>query len=394
MAQTAQLEIPSAFGEPALAPTGVHTRDQNSKVPLEYTVKYLNYLPVDVTIVWRNGMKFKLPRQFNEQSQCLVVRIEIRIPSLVEINADRLLHVIDKHCTAEMRLLKTAMSPQAQPTQFNHWGVTRGGNVHLEYSLSLEDLEDYGGTLYFHELDNVVSLLPYDSVPDHPYSENSLTSTICMKGVPEADNQFGFSIQIVDNKGKEGDRYTNVAGKVFRIPAMKVPGMMDGVYVAWNGAVTSEQAMSQKGSQRFTFEQADEEYRLYRSYAQALNANEDLLIEKKEALANKQLELEKLKAEGAAAKLKGEQDLLKATEKYTKLEAKLKEAQLRRDEVQRELDAKAKEASHRSEMQRMEHKDHYERRSYDRKDSSEAVKFLPGLIVGIGAVFIALKSLF
>jgi hypothetical protein len=343
--------------------------------------------------VWRNGLKFKLPRQFNEQSQCLVVRVEIRMPSLVEINADRLLHVIDKHCTAELRLLKTALSPQAQSAQPNSWAINRGGSLHLEYSLSLAELEDYGGTLYFHELDDVVSMLPYDDVPDHPYSENSLTSTICMQGVPETNTQFGFAVKIVDNKGKEGDRFINVAGKVFRIPAMKVAGMMDGVYISWSGGVTSEQAIAQRGEQRFTFEQADSEYRLYRSYSQALNANEDVLLERKEALANKQLELEQLKSDVAAAKLKGEQELLKQQEKYSKLEAKLKEAQSKRDELQRDLDAKAKEAQHRSEMQRMEQKDLYEKRSYDRKDSSEAVKFLPGLIVGIGAVFIALKSL-
>lgn len=39
-------------------------------------------------------------------------------------------------------------------------------------------------------------------------------------------------------------------------------------------------------------------------------------------------------------------------------------------------------------------KDHYEDKSYVRKESSEAVKFIPGIIVGIGAIFMAMRSIF
>jgi len=45
------------------------------------------------------------------------------------------------------------------------------------------------------------------------------------------------------------------------------------------------------------------------------------------------------------------------------------------------------------ERERAQMKDDYERKSHERKDHSESLKFLPTIIVGIGAIMVAIKTL-
>ena len=62
------------------------------------------------------------------------------------------------------------------------------------------------------------------------------------------------------------------------------------------------------------------------------------------------------------------------------------------DTLRREAEAKQLKLEEEAEKRRVEMKDLYEERSQRRKDSGESLKFLPNLIIGLGAVFLAIRS--
>jgi hypothetical protein len=64
--------------------------------------------------------------------------------------------------------------------------------------------------------------------------------------------------------------------------------------------------------------------------------------------------------------------------------AKEREAELNREK--QELERARAEAEFQEKQRRAALNDHYEQRSHERKDYSEGLKFLPTLLIGLGAV--------
>lgn len=59
-----------------------------------------------------------------------------------------------------------------------------------------------------------------------------------------------------------------------------------------------------------------------------------------------------------------------------------------------ESQAELERVRQKEELERQRIKDYYEDRAFSRKDNNEALKIIPSIVVGIGAVFMAIKSIF
>jgi hypothetical protein len=192
---------------------------------------------------------------------------------------------------------------------------------------------------------------------------------------------FRYSIEIIDNAGKFGDRYLNIGNKVYRAPAQKDHERRDGVYVVSNEPVEGQIEMSERKVQLYSFEQAKEQLGLYRTPEEAMNLG-DVSQAKKEELLNLEHQIQVEKAELARERQQHEKEMLDK-------EKALKEAEEARDRNARVIDEMRSEQEHRQKLERERVKDYYEDRSYERKDSNETLKFLPTLILGIGAAVAA-----
>lgn len=380
MTQVAHVETPSVFGNPLQNHDG-HRRMYNQRPSIETRLKIINYTSQDLTVGYRNGAKFRVPKQYDREHQSLILRWEISAPSLVEINAQHLLSVVQEQCSAELELLRTTLKPRLE--QYN--SLLGGLELTIDYSISIPELRSYGGTVYFHEVDLLISVLDQEDAPEHPYSALGMTAAIPVDH-RQPNGRFGFSMEIVDNLGQAGDRYINIGGKVFKIAAKADPRRMDGAYVSWNMGVSGRLDIPQEKAKRYDMSDADVEFKLFRTYAEAANFG-DLDTGRKEELAQLEHNNAVAKLELLNVKAAGEQKALR-------LESELKEATVRYDALKADRDEILSKLKHKQTLEELQLKDHYDRKSYVRKDGSEVLKVLPAVIVGIGAVFMALRSFF
>jgi len=383
MTSSAQIEVPSVWGEPNISTDGVLKTAKHKKY-FEVRTAPLNFTSQDLTIGYRNGLKINLPKQWDPDHQSqLVVRTELIISNLVEINLNHLLSVVDEQCSSEMKLIKAKIqlpdSSNPYRREFESTIIT------LDYSISIPELKSFGGSVYFHDLDLMISQLPVEEAPDHPYSERGMARQQCID-VNRHHNRFGFSIEIVDNQGAIGERYINVGGQVSRIPATVNFKKMDGIYISWNQSVKGR--LDKPDTQVRCFEPAiaDAEFRLFKTYGEALSYGNGDEARKKE-LADIEFQTASIKARAAAEKAELDR-------KNQQLDFDLKQLQHQFDMLKAERDEILSQQSHRMEIEKQKIRDYYESRSYDRKDSSEVVKFLPAIITGVGAIILAIKAFF
>lgn len=377
------------FGAPVLHQTGFNkpTRAHNS--PVEITESYFNYTRTPLSIVKRNGLIIPLPPEplmgFDEN---LIVRVEfvIRHATLPDIRRQLgLLEEADEEALKQLRyaLENSAISP-----------IAPGVKITLDYPLSLAELKKYGGTVYYGELDLVASIDPPETVIPHPHSEKGRKAKIAASVVGATKSEaFGYSIYIVDNFGKYGPRYVNIGSKVYRVNSIRDNAQKDGIYVVAPQPVEGDIDSVGEDIVRYDFEGAEDSVGLYRTYDEAASLG-DLSTARKRSLAELEQsnlvltrDLANMKNQQAIDSVKRDQELAEVTERHNREKLALEE-RIRKDEVH------AKEREAELERKRQELKDYYEERSLARKDSSETMKVLPAIIVGVGAVAAVLLKLF
>jgi septal ring factor EnvC (AmiA/AmiB activator) len=144
----------------------------------------------------------------------------------------------------------------------------------------------------------------------------------------------------------------------------------------------------------YTFESAEAELMLFSSEAEALNLGNQVEAKRRE--------FEELQHEQRVTMLRLENDHKKSIQLMELELAKQKQekadrenelakeiSRLKKSEYALEKEATKREAKYAKEKAKRdarmnEDKDYYERRSYDRKDSSEVIKWLPAAVVGVG----------
>jgi hypothetical protein len=362
------------FGDVQISPVRPQDRKINHS-PIETRLTYLNHTNHPITVEWRSGLKCVLRPEPNFETNKLIVRVEITIHPQVKLDIQRVLSAVTDAASAEMKAMRTSFNLSLKA---GHYGSIV---MILDYSLTVEQLRQFGGSVYYHEVDCVFSLLSLEHSPPHPHSPAG--RNLCLIDADGDGNMTGFrySIEIIDNAGKFGDRYLNIGNKVYRAPAQKDHERRDGVYVVSNEPVEGQIEMSERKVQLYSFEQAKEQLGLYRTPEEAMNLG-DVSQAKKEELLNLEHQIQVEKAELARERQQHEKEMLDK-------EKALKEAEEARDRNARVIDEMRSEQEHRQKLERERVKDYYEDRSYERKDSNETLKFLPTLILGIGAAVAA-----
>lgn len=345
--------------------------------PIEYRVSYINNLPIPLVVEWRSGFKFTLPAQPCMTSNRLIVRVEIYIHHSVKVDIQRILSMVDENSSPELKVMREAFVHQVQNNRYG------GARLVLDYPLTLQQLQDYGGTVYYSELDCLFSLCSFDEAPPHPYGVHGRQQSLIEVSASEVLGcGFGYSVDVVDTCGKYGDRYINIGGKIYRIPAVKDPTRRDGIYVVSNAPVQGEYGVMTPLVNHYPFEGAETTLGLYRTAEEAEQLGDASAARKKElAQLEHQLILQRTELQSA----KNEHEL-----QMVEMDREVKRLQRESAESQAELER----VRQKEELERQRIKDYYEDRAFSRKDNNEALKIIPSIVVGIGAVFMAIKSIF
>jgi hypothetical protein len=368
--------IPTHFGDARVA--AVRPGEARTHSPIECRTHYVNNLSVDVTVVLRSGLRFRLEPVPNMSSNRLIIRTTVTVDQTVRNDVERVLSTVNEHSTAEMQAMRNAFVQQNQGNTY------RGATMILDYPLSFDELRSYGGSIYHKELDCVVSLRGLDEAPLHPHSEAGIRSqTVIGSPVEHGGPSFAYAVEIVDNFGREGPRYMNMSGQIYKITPKKDPERRDGIYIVTNKPNTGD--IDTDGvicNTHYPFSLAESDLGLYKSYSEALNLG-DISTARKEELANLEHTNRVLAAEMQGLRQQHEREMIEQQNNLKRLE-------LERDR----LSLTIAEQEQKMARERLELKDHYEKLSYERKDSSEILKVLPSIVVGIGAIFMAIKTFY
>lgn len=343
------------------------THALNERSQVEQHVQYINHLSSDVTVVGRNGVPFTLPPTGRRHDEFLI-RITYRIDPSVKVDqANQFNRYANDN--AEGRALREAIALLESgklPT------VMGKREFSLEYRVTRNEIVENGGVLYLADLDLVVSAVRDPSVAIHPYSSASSRYRLIESEVNVNNTEsFGYAMYLVSNDGAVKDKFVNIGGEVYRVPSVKNQSLRDGVYICSSGPVTNDVRFPMPREIHYTFEKAKQELRLYETVEEASALGD--------ALAARELELEEVKLAYKELEHKHKQEKLAFEAEY---ETRKKQLEMENMERQRSMQV----VEHDRQMRQMREKDIYESRSTARKDSSEAIKFIPVAIGGALAI--------
>ncbi len=380
-------QLSSHFGTPFLYQNGLKKPAHSS--PIEITESYFNHTRTNLTIVKRNGLIVPLPSEntfgFEEK---LGIRVEFRIKNGALAEIKKQLNLLDAQDDDALKLLRDAIENSKVSAVVGHVKIV------LEYPLTLEELKKYGGTVYYAELDVVISTQSPSTVVPHPHSERGRRSNIATSLVGDKQvGGFAYSVFVVDSHGQYGPRFLNIGGKVYRVTPIVDYSQKDGVYVTSTKPADGDLFSPGEDIMHYSFEAAEESIGLFRTYDEAFNLG-DLGTARKEQLAS--IEQENLVLQKDLTVVKNTISLAEA-EHQREMQAVVAQharEKLEIEERRAEIELTLKKQEEESDKRRTEMKDYYEHRSLNRKDTSEMVKILPAIVIGVGAVAALLFKVF
>lgn len=202
--------------------------------------------------------------------------------------------------------------------------------------------------LYIEALDIVISIYISGNPTDviHPHS---VDGNIILSNVSDVEF-FKYQIEIFDPRNRIGNRYINVGGKVHTVPVSRNSNKPEGVYVT---SITGA-GINNVDVEFYTLEEACELPFLHRSYDEADAFGSDT------AAIKRAHELRVLNHKGDIAE---------------------------KDERKSIIDEVMSQLKHQRDLDSLYEKDRYDRRSSERRDFAELLKWLP-IVISLVSVFI------
>lgn len=385
------------FGTPIVR-AGVYPSERPYDLsPVEIKQEFINELHETVTIVLRNGLPFQIRGKKGQARRRLTVRYTIIISGEAMHETANVLAQITNKSPMTMRVLKQAYESHARNYSPNQPIV-----LNLEYVITREDLRKYGNSLYHHGLDCWISTVESAGYAVHPYSEEGMLQGTIWNNTPEPVKNGGalYAVEIVDNLGVFGDRYLNIANEIYPVRAKKDPARTDGVYITRTLPSEGELGTGEIASAHWPFSTEDgvtfdfTRFHLYRTYTDAKTLG-DIASARKEELQHKDHELQLGRKELEGLKQEAERDK-QDFEREKQIWEREKQGFVRerdeREERIKELNDERERIKHDLMMEKMRKEHRYEERSAQRKDTSEMIKIMPALILGVAAVITAIIS--
>ncbi len=400
----------------------------NDRPTASMTRSYSHNLPYSIWVVDEQGVGLLLPpeKSINNLEKGIYVKVVYRGKSDVVMDWDESRNQLDT----------TDKSAEQLRMAFKEWqqtDITGNKESGVTYFLPMSTFEAADSCCFLHALGLVFSV-ESPSALYHPYGMDCLSTNLTRDF---EQNACAYQIALNDPRDRIGTLYTNINGNVYRMVPDRNTGLQEGVFVYKIGDIDS--AGDNLTITFYTVEDALEKLPVFRTILAAREyGNADIRAERDYQFRKDHLALEKLKQESDLAERKAhlqhaeqsnsmqkmeydsmlsllkhtlaksekEQESVNAAEQLTiaklkeqqKLQAEEQKLALAKEKMMHELDQyrreqelkyqsllqeqQARERKAELELRSNQMKDYYERRSYDRKDSSEILKWLPTIIAG------------
>ena len=371
--------------------------DYNSTTsPLIVTYTYQNHMPYPVSIIEKSGIAHTLPVSPINRLTKNGVTVLKRYRFLKEVIIDATDLLNGNTESIELKAIKEAFEIRRGPTN--------GPYVEFDvrYHVSSRDLSDYGGALYMNELDIVISTdNPRNAA--HPFSPEQKL----LKSSTAVPTGAFLHFVLNDCAFKVARLFANINGEVYKFNSIDDREKPDGVYV-YSHSYEDDEDHQFVRCIRYSVEEAMEKYplflteldaRAYGNVEERMNNDLETFKDKRKLdILDKESDLKvtTIEEKNLVSKLVVEKEVRAAiTDKLAQernnelslIQQKMKEheASMSRERAEYEQRNKVWEyemqkSKQESEAQMIQLKHMYEARSYNRKDSSEFLKWIPAII--------------
>ena len=347
----------------------------------------------NITVIGRDGVPITYPRNSGQSGvNTFSIFVHWRFNGLDMIG--RVINDIHTHTDAypqsrsEMSIIVERLKAICA-INTNNRNPLRVAEITLEYIYNAQEITKTG-SLYCKATDQCMFRGGYTSEMFHPESPEGKAFSDYSE-VSEAKSVAGMFIEVIDNDSQLHERYVFMGKKVLSIPIKKDHDRASGVY--YSTAEGSSLGNIHVTPKYCSFAEAETEIGLYPTREQAMTGgNPEMLV--KQTLKELERKAEEAKLESSRLKEVHKQSEMKMANEISSLQHTLSVSKIERDReiserehqleklkkdnalLKEQLDAKSAVRS-----------DYYESRSYDRKDSSELIKYIPAVAVALAAGF-------
>lgn len=362
----------------------------------EYKVKIYNFTDAYLSVSYRTGhtsvippiefrptsQELKVdPRKLSQYQNKFVFVQEITFPDKALSRKDEKVKMdefvfIDKDATdlpLQLRNIIRETDPIAVGRRFHKSDVS----YQIHYCFSREKCREARHPIYINEVDLMIST---KETPEelrrigHPFSSLNSNNFFREEYYKETETKFsGIDISFVDNEGKYGDFFINLAGEVVRLSPYKNCNLQSGIYLYFPKTIPNGKGgLIQDPEVKVKFYTVEELLegegkdgkKIWRKAEEALNLG---TVEEIQRRIDKAVEIQVSQEQNRfkLEKLEWEKNL-------TESERRLKEAEKELEKLKAELAEKAERRKDHYDEKSRERKDHYEERSSSRSDTSDA----------------------
>jgi hypothetical protein len=363
----------------------------------EVSVGFVNNLQVPVVTVDRAGLRVVIPPTLDVSRNSFRVQVEYRIANHNRLQLDQTLALLGEEPSNEAKLFRESFMNQRR-------NLSGRVVVSMEYVISLDEFKRHNASFYHRQLGYVFSILSAQDCPAHPLSQEAAEGELDESdhSIKYDENMFLFKMEVVDNADMIGERFVNFGGQIRRIVPVKDLRRNPGIYVTQVVEDYRKPGRFVLEQFKVTEEEARQDYGIFSTRQEAIHfGNSDL--SRKERLAELEHQNKVLAAEVQNVKLDAERSLVERKAELDELNAirqrendershanRIRQEQL--DERERILKAERAAFEQEQERRRNADRDYYERRNQERKDQSDLLKFLPALVIALGAIIVALNK--
>lgn len=344
-------------------PRIINNLDKNIYAPLIASVGYINNSPHKAHIIYKNGLCIELPSMPNINKPTITVVYSLDIHYSLFVSFDR--YFSSNKCGDDPTLQKMK-EDYTSKRNTNTYGTNGRMCVSIAYDILYDDIAKYGKSVYVPEIDVVIHIGEFEDAPNHPYNEKVLIEQAFSIDLELSQSGFVYSIDLIDNENKVGDKYIFIAGKAIRIKPRKDSTLRTGYYIRNTNESPDVVWFALDYKDKLGIYDTEEE-------AKALGNVE---VVNKLKMADLENEINEIKKLDQIKKHEYELELLEKKKELDKISAELKERERK------------------SELEMATVRDSYERGQINRKEKQEEAKHLPAIIIGVSAAVLAIAKIF
>ena len=388
--------------------------------PVQFKTTFINSLSYPITVVDRTGIRHVVPPVKNYRfGPSFIIRLHITFDSSSWDTFDTFLSGLPENKYHLVQKIKAEWEVRKQQGVSTHLHNRVCRVIIIDHVIEPKDFFDRT-SVYHRGRDLIISKLDILSAPPHPFHPDAARMSRIPYDQHDSDPTANACVQFEMIEGDKPlvPRYLAISNKVFIVHPKKDIRRPPGVYVTTLERDPLDPSRPRAIQKTYSLEEMESELNLYRTPEEALAAGDIKTVRKEELeklehtnhVLKKALESTKIGNDQTIREMEHQHRVtqLELQNKLSQSDAVLKtlteqherEKLILRENAERQqhllneraiflkdqLDARAVVRKDTYDDRSHHRKDYYEERSSERKDSSEVVKFLPAILIGIGGL--------